>query len=59
MVFYALVEWEIEMSSTLVDLQEYVKGMGDILGDYIGFSGYGEQLGRQQFNQTMSVIVFE
>lgn len=40
-------------------LQEYAKGMGNVLGDYIGFSGYGEQLGRQHFNQTMSVIVFE
>lgn len=40
-------------------LQDYVKDMGSVLGDYIGFSGYGEQLGRQQFNQTMSVIVFE
>lgn len=40
-------------------LQKYVKEMGEVLGDYVGFSGYGEQLGRQQFNQTMSVIVFE
>lgn len=40
-------------------LQTYAKEMGEVLGDYIGFSGYGEQLGRQQFNQTMSVIVFE
>lgn len=40
-------------------LQSYVKEMGEVLGDYVGFSGYGEQLGRQQFNQTMSVIVFE
>lgn len=40
-------------------LQKYVQSMGEVLGDYVGFSGYGEQLGRQQFNQTMSVIVFE
>lgn len=40
-------------------LQDYVKEMGEVLGDYVGFSGYGEQLGHQQFNQTMSVIVFE
>ena len=39
--------------------ENYAKEMGEILGDYVGFSGYGEQLGRQQFNQTMSVIVFE
>ena len=40
-------------------LQEYCKTMGGVLGDYIGFSGYGEQMNRQQFNQTMTVIVFE
>lgn len=40
-------------------LQEYVKTMGNVLGDYVGFSGYGEQLRRQQLNQTMIVVVFE
>lgn len=40
-------------------LQEYVKKMGSVLGDYIGFSGYGEQLNRQHFNQTMTLAVFE
>lgn len=40
-------------------MQEYAKTMGSVLGDYVGFSGYGEQMGRHQFNQTMAVIVFE
>lgn len=40
-------------------LQEYARTMGSVLGEYIGFSGYGEQAGEQQFNQTMVVAVFE
>ncbi|MGN0483652.1 MAG: FIST signal transduction protein [Lachnospiraceae bacterium] len=40
-------------------LQEYAKEMGEVLGSYIGFSGYGEQMGEQNFNQTMIVAVFE
>ena len=40
-------------------LQEYAKTMGSVLGEYIGFSGYGEQTGEQHFNQTMTVAVFE
>lgn len=39
-------------------LGTYAKEMGNILGTYIGFSGYGEQLNEQQFNQTMTVAVF-
>ena len=40
-------------------LTEYAKTMGNVLGNYIGFSGYGEQYGEQHFNQTMTVAVFE
>lgn len=40
-------------------LTEYAKTMGSVLGDYIGFSGYGEQYGEEHFNQTMTVAVFE
>ena len=40
-------------------MQEYAKTMGTVLGDYIGFSGYGEQLKHHQLNQTMIVAVFE
>lgn len=40
-------------------LQEYAETMGSVLGNYIGFSGYGEQYGEQNFNQTMEVAVFE
>ena len=40
-------------------LDEYSKEMHSVLGDYIGFSGYGEQYGSQHFNQTMTVAVFE
>lgn len=40
-------------------LQEYAKTMGNVLGDYIGFSGYGEQYGEQHVNQTLLVAVFE
>lgn len=40
-------------------LNEYAKTMGTVLGNYIGFSGYGEQYGEEHFNQTMTVAVFE
>ncbi len=40
-------------------IQEYAKYAGSMLGDYIAFSGYGEQMDRFQFNQTMTVAVFE
>ena len=40
-------------------LNEFAKEMGTALGNYIGFSGYGEQLNKQHFNQTMVVAVFE
>lgn len=40
-------------------LSEYAKTMSSVLGDFIGFSGYGEQCGEQNFNQTMVVAVFE
>ena len=40
-------------------LNAYAKKMGDALGDYVAFSGYGEQLNEQHFNQTMAVAVFE
>lgn len=40
-------------------LDEYARTMGTVLGDYIGFSGYGEQCGEENFNQTMEVVVFE
>lgn len=40
-------------------LEEYGRQMGTVLGDYVGFSGYGEQRGEQHFNQTMIVAVFE
>lgn len=40
-------------------LQEFAKKIGDNLGNYVGFSGYGEQHNKQHFNQTMTIIVFE
>lgn len=40
-------------------LNEFAKKMGGALGNYIGFAGYGEQLGEQHFNQTMVLAVFE
>jgi hypothetical protein len=40
-------------------LNEYAKQMGSVLGDYVGFSGYGEQMNQKHFNQTMVVAVFE
>lgn len=40
-------------------LNEYARTMGNVLGNYIGFSGYGEQYNEQHFNQTMTVAVFE
>lgn len=40
-------------------INEFAKKMSNALGDYIGFAGYGEQLGEQHFNQTMVLAVFE
>lgn len=40
-------------------LNDFARGMGSALGDYIGFAGYGEQLNQQHFNQTMVIAVFE
>lgn len=40
-------------------LNDFAKEMGSALGSYIGFAGYGEQLGQQHFNQTMVLAVFE
>lgn len=40
-------------------LNQFAIDMGEALGNYIGFAGYGEQLGEQHFNQTMILAVFE
>lgn len=40
-------------------LDKYAREMGEVLGDYVGFSGFGEQKGEQHFNQTMTTAVFE
>ena len=40
-------------------LNKFAMDMGEALGNYIGFAGYGEQLGEQHFNQTMILAVFE
>jgi hypothetical protein len=40
-------------------LNTFAKQMGEALGNYIGFAGYGEQLNQQHFNQTMVLAVFE
>lgn len=40
-------------------IQDFAHTLGGTLGNYIGFSGYGEQLGQHHFNQTMAVCVFE
>ena len=40
-------------------LNDFAKQMGNTLGNYIGFAGYGEQLNQQHFNQTMVIAVFE
>lgn len=40
-------------------LNDFAKEMGNTLGNYIGFAGYGEQLNQQHFNQTMVLAVFE
>ena len=56
----ALVDMVREHESTLEGyLDEYSKEMHSVLGDYVGFSGYGEQYGSQHFTQTMTVAVFE
>ena len=41
------------------DMDDLVKKLGACMGGYIGISGYGEQEGGQNFNQTMVVAVFE
>ncbi|MBE5961654.1 MAG: hypothetical protein E7256_09785, partial [Lachnospiraceae bacterium] len=40
-------------------LNQFATEMGEALGQYIGFAGYGEQLREQHFNQTMILAVFE
>lgn len=40
-------------------MDDYLKSMSDVLGNFIGFGGYGEQYGSQHFNQTMTVAVWE
>lgn len=40
-------------------LNDFAISMGQALGNYVGFAGYGEQLGQQHFNQTMILAVFE
>lgn len=40
-------------------LNEFAKEMSYALGNYVGFAGYGEQLGEEHFNQTMVLAVFE
>ncbi|MDF2950237.1 MAG: hypothetical protein K0R07_2287 [Sedimentibacter sp.] len=40
-------------------LDGFAKDVGNTLGNYIGFAGYGEQLNQQHFNQTMVIAVFE
>ncbi|MCR5203324.1 MAG: FIST C-terminal domain-containing protein [Lachnospiraceae bacterium] len=40
-------------------MKEYSKKFGAELGSYIGFSGYGEQYSRYNFNMTAIIIVFE
>ena len=40
-------------------LDTFAKETGREIGAYIGFSGYGEQLNQQHFNQTMALAVFE
>lgn len=40
-------------------LNDFARELGNTVGDYIGFGGYGEQLNQQHFNQTMIVAVFE
>lgn len=40
-------------------LNEFAGKLGASLGDFFAFSGYGEQLKHENFNQTMVVAVFE
>ncbi|MDF2937010.1 MAG: hypothetical protein K0Q90_2383, partial [Paenibacillaceae bacterium] len=40
-------------------LNGFAQDMSAALGNYVGFAGYGEQLGQQHFNQTMVLAVFE
>lgn len=40
-------------------LNTFATEVGAVVGNYIGFAGYGEQLNEQHFNQTMILAVFE
>lgn len=40
-------------------LEEFGEGLKDTLGQFIGVSGYGEQLNNHHFNQTMIIAIFE
>ncbi|URN82748.1 FIST signal transduction protein [Acetobacterium wieringae] len=41
------------------ELNQFATTVGNALGNYVGFAGYGEQLNEQHFNQTMVLAVFE
>lgn len=40
-------------------LNQFASTVGNSVGDFAGFAGYGEQLNEQHFNQTMLLAVFE
>lgn len=40
-------------------LNDFALEVGETVGNFIGFAGYGEQLNEQHFNQTMILAVFE
>lgn len=40
-------------------MQEYAEKLGERVGEFAGFSGYGEQLGHHNFNMTGIIAVFE
>ena len=40
-------------------MQEYARLLGSAVGNFFGYSGYGEQLKRYNFNMTACIVVFE
>lgn len=49
----------IERFEKLEILDEHQKNLKNVLGNYLGIVGYGEQFDFEQMNQTMIICVFE
>lgn len=47
------------MFKRLGKYDSFVRSLSDDIGDYVGVSGFGEQLGYMHFNETLTLAIFE